>query len=132
MRENNINLPAGEKNKAEELENRTGKKKGNSGELKSVGERLKYYRQLRGRSQDWLAEKLVTTRQQIWLYEKGKAFPTSDVIENICKLLYITPNELFGEVVPGEHGEAALDAHITRVTEFAREEYERLKEQLRR
>lgn len=79
-----------------------------------------------------MAEKLVTTRQQIWLYEKGKAFPTSDVIENICKLLYITPNELFGEVVPGEHGETALEAHITRVTEFAREEYERLRAAMKR
>lgn len=92
----------------------------NSGELKSVGQRLKYYRLLRGRSQDWLAEQLVTTRQQIWLYEKGKAFPTSDVIENICRLLYITPNELFGE---GE-AEDVLERHIKRVTEFAKEEYE--------
>ena len=121
MRENDNYT--GELSNGELEKNRTGKKKGTSGELKSVGQRLKYYRQLRGRSQDWLAEKLVTTRQQIWLYEKGKAFPTSDVIENICRLLYITPNELYGE--DGTGGGDALEAHITRVTEFAREEYER-------
>lgn len=128
MRENDNYT--GELSNGELEKNRTGKKKGTSGELKSVGQRLKYYRQLRGRSQDWLAEKLVTTRQQIWLYEKGKAFPTSDVIENICKLLYITPNELFGE--GGDEGGDALEAHITRVTDFAREEYERLKAAMKR
>ena len=59
-------------------------------------ERLKKYREEKGRTQAQLSELAGITTRQIQNYEGGKARPRLDAAEKIAKALNITTDELLG------------------------------------
>jgi len=68
-------------------------------ELPAIFQRnLKAVRQLRGLSQDSLAEKLQMSRISINRWEKGIQSPTLDTIVKIAEALEIPPEALLSEV----------------------------------
>jgi transcriptional regulator with XRE-family HTH domain len=68
------------------------------------GDRLRDMRHKRGMSQDELAERIKTTRQQIGRYEKGKSEPTAHVLSGLADTLVCSSDYLLGRVdSPTEH-----------------------------
>ncbi len=63
---------------------------------KSVGQRLKEARKDRGMTQKEVAIFFRMTQQQYSRFENGVFELNYQQIVDICKLLKITPNELFG------------------------------------
>lgn len=61
-----------------------------------VAQNIKIFRQMRQLSQRRLAEKLGKTTNTIANWEKGVSVPDCAVIEEICRALDVTPNELYG------------------------------------
>lgn len=69
----------------------------------TVGERIKRLRENRGVSQSELAEKIGTTKQNIYKYENGIVTNIpSDNIEAIAKVLYTTPAFIMGWEANGD------------------------------
>lgn len=62
------------------------------------GDRLKLIRELRGLSQDDLAQRAKMHKQQIYRYEKGESDPTSDTILRIAEALEVSTDYLLGLV----------------------------------
>ena len=68
--------------------------------MKNYGEKIAYYRRIKGISQSELAEKLNLTRQAISRWERGNTEPDLDSIIKLCKIFEITTDEfLIGEAV---------------------------------
>lgn len=61
----------------------------------SVGERIKQARKLKGLTQKQVADVFHMTQQQYSRFENGVFELNYQQIVDICKLLDITPNELF-------------------------------------
>lgn len=64
--------------------------------MSKVSDNIKNFRLYRGLSQLELANRVGRTVNVISNWELGKNAPDPDSIELICKILEITPNELFG------------------------------------
>ena len=62
---------------------------------KIVGENIKSARKARGLTQKEIASKLFMTQQQYSRFELGIFELNYDQIISICKILDITPNEIF-------------------------------------
>ena len=62
---------------------------------KIIGSNLKEARRYKGYTQRMVAEKLHMTQQQYSRFENGVFELNYDQILALCKLLEITPNELF-------------------------------------
>ncbi len=63
---------------------------------KEIGKRIKEARKFRGLTQKQVAGKLSMTQQQYSRFENGVFELNYQQILDICKLLDITPNEIFG------------------------------------
>ncbi len=63
---------------------------------KFVGENLKEARKLKGLTQKEVAQKFYMTQQQYSRFENGVFELNYQQIVELCKLLDITPNEVFG------------------------------------
>ena len=63
---------------------------------KIVGKNIKDARKLKGLTQSDVAKKFFMTQQQYSRFENGVFELNYEQILNICKLLDITPNEIFG------------------------------------
>ena len=62
---------------------------------KSLGKKIKYYRELKGFTQEKLAEKINLNCRSLSFIECGVNFVTADTLDAICKALNVTPKELF-------------------------------------
>ena len=64
--------------------------------MSTLNENIKKFRELRKMNQKQLADSLQKSRAVISNWERGANSPDPDTIEQICKVLNVTPNMLFG------------------------------------
>lgn len=62
----------------------------------NIGSNIKNFRIFRGLKQQDIAEALGRTKSVISNWERGENSPDVESCEKLCKLLKVTPNELFG------------------------------------
>ena len=62
---------------------------------KNFGKKIKYYRELKGFTQEQLAEKLDFNCRSLSFIECGINFVTAETLEKLCRNLEITPKQLF-------------------------------------
>ena len=62
---------------------------------KKLGKKIKYYRELKGFTQEELAEKLDFNCRSLSFIECGTNFVTADTLDKLCKTLEVTPKQLF-------------------------------------
>ena len=62
---------------------------------KLLGQKIKYYRDLRGITQEKLAEKISINTRSLSFIECGVNFVTAATLEKLCKVLEVTPKQLF-------------------------------------
>ena len=62
---------------------------------KNFGKKVKYYRELRGFTQEELAEQLDLNSRSLSFLECGTNFVTANTLEKICNILKVTPKQLF-------------------------------------
>ena len=70
---------------------------------KLVGERIRNYRTKKGLSQAQLAERANCHPSFICNVERGEKVPTIDTIFKICKALDLPMDELFENIIVGDH-----------------------------
>jgi transcriptional regulator with XRE-family HTH domain len=61
-----------------------------------IGNNIKKYRNYRQMTQEELAKRLSKSKSVISHWENGENSPDLDTCEQICRVLEITPNVLFG------------------------------------
>ena len=64
--------------------------------MEKLIENLKVLRVMFGLSQKDLANKLELSQNTIYNWEKGKVSPSADILEKVCGLYDVTPNQLYG------------------------------------
>lgn len=57
---------------------------------------IKNFRNFKGMTQEFLAEQIGKTKNVISNWERGDNSPDPDSVEKICKVLGVTPNQIFG------------------------------------
>lgn len=62
---------------------------------KKLGKKIKYYRELRGLTQEELSEKIDFNCRSLSFIECGTNFVTADTLDRLCKVLNVTPKQLF-------------------------------------
>ncbi|MDO5437743.1 MAG: helix-turn-helix transcriptional regulator [bacterium] len=62
---------------------------------KKFGKKIKYYRELKGMTQEKLAVRLDFNCRSLSFIESGTNFVTAETLEKICDALEITPKQLF-------------------------------------
>ncbi len=83
--------------------------------MKSIGERIKEIREIRGYTQQQVADKLgESSGRVIYNWEKGIARPDSDKIARLCNVLQISADELLGCKIETPKFTSAEWDHITR------------------
>lgn len=65
---------------------------------KDIGNEIKKIRLQKGYTQSELARMLFVSPQALSKWEKNETSPSLEMISNICEILDITPNDLFGYV----------------------------------
>lgn len=65
---------------------------------KFIGNKIRYYRELRNMTQDELAERLGTTRQSISRYENGERKANQDILFDLADIFKISINSFFPPV----------------------------------
>ena len=69
------------------------------------GERMRFYRKLRGMTQKDISRCSGINPVSITLYETGKSIPSYEMILRLAKRLGVTPNDLMGVESPVRSGE---------------------------
>ena len=92
-------------------------------DLVETGEKIRALRELRGMSQEQLAEMVGVSKNSISRYEIGTADMKSSVLFEISKVLDTTPNNLAADKY-GFHNETAVD--LTDIIEGLGEEKQRI------
>ena len=64
--------------------------------MSKVNENIRNFRKFRGLSQEAIAKQVNRSTNVISNWENGVHSPDLDACEEICKILRVTPNELFG------------------------------------
>ena len=64
--------------------------------MRKISENIKTFRNMRGLTQTELAVLLHRSVGAVSNWEKGVNCPDVDTIEEICRILEVTPNEIFG------------------------------------
>ena len=64
--------------------------------MSKVNENIKNFREMRRLTQKKFSEKLNKSRNVISNWERGENSPDPDTIEEICKILNVSPSQLFG------------------------------------
>lgn len=64
--------------------------------MSTLSDNIKYMRMMRGLSQKQFAEKVNKSPNAVSNWEKGATNPDVDMLEEICKILDVTPNQIFG------------------------------------
>ena len=60
-----------------------------------LGKKIKNYRELRGYTQEFLAEKADINTRSLSFIECGTNFVTAATLDKLCKTLEVTPKQLF-------------------------------------
>ena len=89
---------------------------------KAINENIKKFRIFRGIKQNGLAKMLGKSKNTISNWERGDNDPDPDTIEKICKILDVTPNQLFGwdenpEYLDYEKNKRIKEEHIMKLQE---------------
>lgn len=84
-----------------------------------INENIKNFRTFRGIKQQDLADMLGKSKSVISNWERGENSPDVDSCEKMCKILRVTPNELFGWEKNQEYEKAAQ-----RIQEYQKRIYE--------
>ena len=64
--------------------------------MSKINENIKNFREMRRLTQKRFSEMLNKSRNVISNWERGENSPDPDTIEEICKILNVTPNQIFG------------------------------------
>ena len=64
--------------------------------MSALNENIRKFRELRKLTQKQFAERLNKLRNVISNWERGENSPDPDTVEQICKILEVTPNQIFG------------------------------------
>lgn len=64
--------------------------------MSKVNENIRSFRKFRGLSQESVAKQVNRSTNVISNWENGVHSPDLDACEELCKILQVTPNELFG------------------------------------
>ena len=64
--------------------------------MSALNENIRKFRELRKLTQKQFAERLNKSRNVISNWERGENSPDPDTVEQICKILEVTPNQIFG------------------------------------
>lgn len=75
--------------------------------LKNFGNRIKYYRELHGLSQEKLGEMADVATKTVSEWETGKSFIEYPTLVRLCKVLKVEEAELFN--FPSEKGSSYLE-----------------------
>lgn len=62
---------------------------------KLLGKKIKFYREIKGFTQEQLAEKSDLNTRSLSFIECGTNFVTASTLEKLCKVLDVTPKQLF-------------------------------------
>lgn len=81
--------------------------------MSDVNYNIRIFRKFRGLSQKELGQKLNKSTNVISNWENGIHSPDLDTIEDICKILKVSPDELFGWKANKEYTE-----YLKRLTEY--------------
>lgn len=92
-------------------------------EMSKVNENISKFRRFRGIKQSEMAKALGKSRNSVSNWEANGNAPDLDTIEKICKILGVTPNQLFGWEPWPEY-----EKHIEQVRALNRRREELLKE----
>lgn len=87
---------------------------------KKLGKKVKYYRELKGLTQEELAEKIDINCRSLSFIECGTNFVTADTLEKLCNELLVTPKQLFDfEYYP--QSPADIEKEVGRLIDLNRE-----------
>lgn len=64
--------------------------------MSALNENIRKFRELRKLTQKQFAERLNKSRNVISNWERGENSPDPDTVEQICKILEVTSNQIFG------------------------------------
>lgn len=64
--------------------------------MSALNENIRKFRELRKLTQKQFAERINKSRNVISNWERGENSPDPDTVEQICKILEVTPNQIFG------------------------------------
>lgn len=64
--------------------------------MSALNENIRKFRELRKLTQKQFSERLNKSRNVISNWERGENSPDPDTVEQICKILEVTPNQIFG------------------------------------
>ena len=94
--------------------------------MSKLNENIKKFREMRRLNQKDLADQLNRSRAVISNWERGENSPDADTVEQICRVLAVTPNMLYGwDPCPDyEHFQRRIMEYSARVTELARKKAE--------
>ena len=82
---------------------------------KQIGKKIKLARLKAGYTQDQLAEKLSLSTRYISQLERGISFGSASTIINICKILNISANFLFEDIInPDNNNSDIFDTNFSR------------------
>lgn len=84
----------------------------------TLGQTIKKKRQQLNISADELAEKIDKNRATIYRYENGETSPPIDVLQNICKVLGIHPNDLLTSEIKDATGATFTLSHHNEVSDI--------------
>lgn len=94
--------------------------------MSKLNENIKKFREMRRLNQKDLADQLNRSRAVISNWERGENTPDADTVEQICKVLAVTPNMLYGwDPCPDyEIFKKRIKEYSARVSELARKKAE--------
>lgn len=100
--------------------------------MSKLPENIKNLRLMRGLSQKQLGEKLNKSANAISNWEKGLTSPDVDLLETMCEVFQVTPNQIYGwdkckELDDFLSQEAEILVEIDKLTEMRAEIDKRLK-----
>lgn len=64
--------------------------------MSALNENIRKFRELRKLTQKQFADRLNKSRNVISNWERGENSPDPDTVEQICRILDVTPNQIFG------------------------------------
>ena len=87
-----------------------------------IGKFISEKRKEKNITQSELAEKLYITDRAVSKWERGICFPDAGNIQDLCKILDISINDLFsGEMVDMKNNEKILEEHLLEMTRLKEE-----------
>lgn len=83
--------------------------------MKTIGENIRNFRQFRNMTQVELGKALGRSKNVVSNWERGDNEPDLDTIAEICRVLKVTPNQMFGWEKNPDY-----EARLQRIEEYGR------------